>query len=230
MRSILLVVPMLLSASLASAEEAPLSVFVSAPHSIEDTHIELIRNELRDIPLTFLEIDPTYVVISTNRQGLERLKSISQFSVVRPVDNDLPNKDTEVQSVTRYVVSLGRIGSGSRFSTPQEAHNAKFSARVKSRKSLGSLEVSADPVRRGDLVVEGFDSSGALLERTVVRDPRVVRYEEFDQRGHLIDRRELLKNAADVEFVLPDNPRLALIRLSVATSKKEKRAIAEVTP
>lgn len=221
---------LLAAASVANAQEPLLTVSVDTSGLGAPERTAVIRQELEGLPLTIVEVGPASVMLSTSREGVERLQSLPQLRRVSVTGAMAARSIAQDMASKQYVVALKRTGS-TKLSPVAEMATAGYAATVTSR-----AIVRGDPATRqasvpgGGILVEGLDAAGLPLAQLVISDPRILRYEAFSSSGRLTERIDLMKPYAQVVFTLPDDPRLKLVRLSAIDAGNNRNIIAEVLP
>lgn len=68
-------------------------------------------------------------------------------------------------------------------------------------------------ITEDDLVVVGYDSNNLEISRAIITDPRLIRYESFDETSGEFIEAEMMQRKADFNVTLPANDNLFSIEI-----------------
>ncbi|MEJ8571882.1 hypothetical protein [Microbaculum marinum] len=198
----------------------------------QDTALDGAIAQLADIakpaPLTFVAERRTGLLIRTSRNGYERLLADPDLRTVRLVRGNVPARQQETpHEFVTYEIRLNASETGAEAVAASELAATPYTASVVGRRTGAAVAPPAREAGPGMLLVRALDTAGEELYRTVVPDPRLVRYEAVDEDGRFTGRTDFYRTEATVRADIPADPAIAALRIT-APSKGAAAGVAEV--
>lgn len=211
----------------ALASEQLIKIRILSPALTPSERDLVIASELNGLPGTVVAESPVSALVTTTRAGLDRLNSNPQLQDVRVIDGEASTRQVERKQSIEFDISMERIKPREPVLLNQKTL-AAYRAEIKARRKTSSSVAPLRQARRGDIVIEALDSEGAVVERTIVVDPRVVRYERVIGKK-LVGRQEFLRDSADLVFSLTDSPQITKVLLKSLDPEGNWQAFADLS-
>jgi len=198
---------------------------------------ELLDSTLAGAPRTIHSVSTLSAVVSTTTIGYERLLSDPRFVTVRALSGTAPSISTAPSTSaasTEWTIRLRTTASnGFTLDTVPAATDATagHTAEIVAERDSEASIVQPNTIGPGMLVVRGLAADGAEVARSVVADPRIIRYEAVGADGELSGRRDFLRVDALFSVTLAADARI--VSLEVAASdgggglRRLARAVAQ---
>ncbi len=212
---------MVLIAGAAQAQTLTVEVERSSPLSEGD-----LRNAVGSAPLTIVSRGAKTTII-TDTAGYKHLLADETIQTVRLVSGTVATRAGEIDAEVFKVRLLTAAPGPAAAVEATAARNASHTAQLVSRRALKETLQPQSGLGPGKLLVIGRDTAEHELTRSVIDDPRLVRYEARGADGRITGRRDFYRRNVELSVVMPAEAGIASLSI-VGTDLDGQKELARV--
>jgi hypothetical protein len=201
------------AAGTVQAETVTVEIEFAAPAGVSETRV---RDALGGAPARLLASGGT-ITVETDTAGYKHLLANSAVRSVRVVSGaplEGSRDDQGPLDLVHFRLRLSTSAPGGNQAIEGAAlRAASHAAQLISRRPARDARPPVSPFGPGKLMVRGLNAGGREVARSVIDDPRLVRYEARDANHRLTGRRDFYRRDVELAVALPGS---GIAELSIA--------------
>lgn len=194
-------------------------------NSVEDVVAQLAAIT-SPAPLHFVDREGAVIFVRTSRNGYERLLADPDLNTVRVVRTQSKRHNQEAKRSKEYISYELRLAATEAVAA-EDVSSTAYAAVIVNRRT-GEGAPSKLTLGPGMLLVRAVDERGEELHRTVVADPRLVRFEAVTRGGQFAGRADYYRTTALLVAQFPKDLGIAELEI-VSGSDREMRLVSKVS-
>jgi hypothetical protein len=216
------------AAGVVQAQTVTVEIEFAAGAAVSETSV---RDALAGAPAHVVVASGRTITVETDTAGYSHLlanAAIRSARVVSGAPLEASRGDQGPLDLMQFRVRLSTSAPGGDQAIEGAAlRGASHAAQLISRRAANDAAPPASPFGPGKLMVRGLNAGGREVARSVIDDPRLVRYEARNADDRLTGRRDFYRRDVELAVALP-NSAIAVLSISAPDGAGGERELARV--